>query len=147
MLGKSIRPGLMAVATLRKEAVKQAKTALASANRQLADAELSVIEARAALKRQVDQQIAAPAGRMTGAAMQRAGAFLAQARDQAEALRSALEGREGALEGARRRVDRAREALRQAYVEAQLVERHQDRKTQEARRDLEQRAQDEADGA
>lgn len=146
MLRKSVRPGVMTVATLRKEAVKQAKTALASAQAQLSEAERSVAQARSALSRQIEEQVAAPTGRMTGAAIRRAGAFLARTRERAEELRHAVERQEGVLQGARRRVDRAREALRQAYIEAQLVERHQDRKAREDHRAAIQLEQDELEG-
>lgn len=138
-----MQPGVLAVATLRKEAVKQAQAELARAQAQLSEAEAAWVKARAELARSTVPE--RPNGKLSGAALQRAFAYVERRQAEQGQLERALERREGALIGARARSERARDALREAHIAAQLVDRHLDRRAQEQRRWDERRAEDDDD--
>jgi len=136
--------GRLAVATLRREILRQAQHALASARALLSDAEHLVLAARAELARHVETTPAPPVGRVSGARVRRVGAHLERHRQIQGELERRLETTQGNLQGARRRVERAREALTKAHLEVQLVDRFAERRQTEARRRRERRA-DEAE--
>ncbi|MDD9940350.1 MAG: hypothetical protein OXU20_04710 [Myxococcales bacterium] len=134
--------GLLAIATLRKERLRQAQRALAEARALMNAAEEIVLAARAELSRHVEAAPAPPVGRVSGARVRRAGEQLQRYHRVRVELERDLATAQGNLQGARKRVERAREALSQAHLEAQLVDRVAERRQIEARRQRERHAEE-----